>query len=58
MTLSTTFSALADHNRRKILELLKKKNMSVNELASNFNISLPSLSHHLAKLREAGLVST
>jgi len=57
MTLNRTISALADQNRRKILELLKKKDMSVNELATNFDISLPSLSHHLGKLKEADLVS-
>ena len=56
MTLNKTFNALSDPTRRKILELLKKKDMSVNEIALNFAITLPSLSHHLAALKNADLV--
>lgn len=58
MSINKTLSALADPTRRKILELLKKKDMSVNEMALNFNITLPSLSHHLSTLKNADLVST
>ena len=54
--LSKTFQALGDLNRQRILELLKKKDMAVNELAKNFSITLPSLSHHLNILKQAGLV--
>ena len=58
MTLNNTFSALSDPTRRKILELLKKKDMSVNEIALNFDITLPSLSHHLTTLKSANLVTS
>ena len=58
MGLNKTFAALADQTRRKILELLKKKDMSVNEIALNFDITLPSLSHHLTVLKNASLVTT
>ena len=57
MTLGITFQALADPNRRKILELLKKKDMSVSAINKHFKITMPSLSHHLSVLKQAGLVT-
>lgn len=56
MKIQQMFEALSDENRRKILELLKKKDMSVNEIAEHFNITGASLSHHLNKLKSADLV--
>lgn len=50
--------AISDPNRRKILNLLKKGEMSVGELGRHFDISGPSLSHHLGKLKAADLVQT
>jgi len=50
------FKALWDKNRRKILELLKQKDMSVSELLQNFDITQASLSHHLDILKRAELV--
>ena len=50
------FEALADQNRRKILDLLKGGEMSVGELGEHFEISGASLSHHLNKLKSADLV--
>ncbi len=58
MSLNKTFSALADPTRRKILELLKKRDQSVNEIALNFNMTLPSLSYHLAALKNGDLVTS
>ena len=52
-----TFKALSDSTRRKILQLLKTGDMNAGELAQHFAISKPSLSHHLAVLKQAGLVS-
>lgn len=49
--------ALADPTRRRILELLRAGDMTAGELAEHFDISKPSLSHHLATLRNAGLVT-
>lgn len=51
------FKALADPTRRRILELLRDGDLTAGELAEHFDISKPSLSHHLATLKLAGLVS-
>ena len=51
------FKALADPTRRRILELLRDGDLTAGELAEHFDISKPSLSHHLAALKSAGLVS-
>ncbi|OGY46493.1 MAG: transcriptional regulator [Candidatus Buchananbacteria bacterium RIFCSPHIGHO2_01_FULL_44_11] len=58
MLLNKTWDALADPTRRKILELLKKKDLSVQEIALNFEMTLPSLSHHLSVLKNANLVTS
>ena len=50
------FKALNDPTRREILELLKEKDMTAGEISDQFNISKPSISHHLDLLRQAGLV--
>lgn len=54
--LNALFKALNDTTRREILELLKKKDLTAGEIADQFNISKPSISHHLDLLRQAGLV--
>lgn len=50
------FKAFSDPNRRKILELLKTKDMSVKELQKYFSITQEALSHHLSVLKKAELV--
>ena len=50
------FKALNDPTRRDILELLKEQDLSAGEIADHFNISKPSISHHLDLLKQAGLV--
>jgi len=50
------FKALNDSTRRRILELLKKNDMTAGEIAEEFNISKPSISHHLDLLKQAGIV--
>jgi len=57
MTLNKTFSALNDPTRRTILDLLKKRDLSVAEIAQHFSITLPTLSHHLSALKDADLVT-
>ena len=52
------FKALNDTTRREILELLKKKDLTAGEIADQFNISKPSISHHLDLLKQAGLVES
>ncbi len=54
--MNTLFKALNDQTRREILELLKKKDMTAGEIAEQFNISKPSISHHLDILKQAELV--
>ncbi|HVX50079.1 MAG TPA: autorepressor SdpR family transcription factor [Chitinophagaceae bacterium] len=50
------FKALNDPTRRAILEMLKDRDMTAGEIASEFDISWPSISHHLDLLKQAGLV--
>ncbi len=52
------FKALADANRRKIIQLLKKKDMNVSDLLEHFSFTQASLSHHLDILKRADLVLT
>jgi ArsR family transcriptional regulator len=54
--MDSIFKALADPNRREILSLLRKEDMTVSELHKHFSITMPSLSHHLDILKRANLV--
>jgi len=56
--LVTFFKALTDANRLKIVGLLAEKPYSVEELAALLKLKPPTISHHLAKLVEAGLVNS
>ena len=51
------FKALNDPTRREILNILKEKDMTAGEIAETFDITKPSISHHLDLLKQAGLVS-
>jgi DNA-binding HxlR family transcriptional regulator len=51
------FKALADANRLKIVGLLAQQPYSVEQLAAMLNLRPSTVSHHLSKLSEAGLVS-
>jgi ArsR family transcriptional regulator len=48
--------AIADSTRQKIMSLVCCKWLSVNEVVARLDVSQPTVSHHLAILREAGLV--
>lgn len=50
------FKALANENRLKIVGLLANRETSVQELAAILDLKEPTVSHHLAKLKELGLV--
>jgi ArsR family transcriptional regulator, arsenate/arsenite/antimonite-responsive transcriptional repressor len=52
------FKALGDPTRRQIIELLRKKDMNAGEIADHFNMSKPSISHHLDLLRQADVVQS
>lgn len=56
--MNTIFKALNDQTRRDILSLLKEKDLSAGEIVEQFNISGPSISHHLDLLKQANLVKT
>jgi DNA-binding transcriptional ArsR family regulator len=49
--------AIAEPNRRRILQLVTAKELSAGAIASRFEITRPAVSQHLGVLREAGLVS-
>jgi predicted transcriptional regulator len=51
------FKALADANRLKIIGLLAQQPYSVEELAALLDLKPSTVSHHLAKLAQVGLVS-
>lgn len=58
MGLEIFFKALNDKTRRDILELLKDGDLTAGEIADQFHISWPSVSHHLDLLKRAGLVDS
>ncbi|MBI3165260.1 MAG: winged helix-turn-helix transcriptional regulator [Chloroflexi bacterium] len=49
--------ALADETRQKIMNLVCCKWLSVNEIVEKLSVTQPTVSHHLAILREADLVN-
>lgn len=51
------WSAMSDATRREILTKLKARNMTAGELADCFELSKPTISHHLNILKEAGLIT-
>ncbi|HNU79366.1 MAG TPA: autorepressor SdpR family transcription factor [Bacillota bacterium] len=54
--LNMPFKALSDPSRRKIIQMLKEKDMTAGEIADHFQMSKPSISHHLSILKQAELV--
>lgn len=50
------FKALSDPTRRKILELLQDQSLNAGEIAEYFDITKPSISHHLTILKNSGLI--
>ncbi|MCJ8498571.1 autorepressor SdpR family transcription factor [Chryseobacterium salipaludis] len=56
--MNALFKALNDETRRKIVELLKENDMTAGQIADHFQISKPSISHHLDLLKQAGLITS
>ncbi|MBK7290211.1 MAG: winged helix-turn-helix transcriptional regulator [Chitinophagaceae bacterium] len=54
--MNIVFKALNDPTRREILEMLQERDMTAGEIAEQFTISFPSISHHLDILKQAKLV--
>jgi DNA-binding transcriptional ArsR family regulator len=57
MVQSDAFMAIADPNRRHLLEELRRGPRTVNQLAAGMPVSRPAVSQHLKVLLDAGLVS-
>lgn len=57
MTSADPFAAIADPNRRKLMEFLRDGPQPVNALAARLTVSRPAVSQHLKVLLDAGLVS-
>jgi len=55
--LNLLFKALRDPTRRRILEMLKERDLNVGEISNAFAMSTPSISYHLDLLKQAQLVS-
>jgi ArsR family transcriptional regulator, repressor of sdpIR and other operons len=55
--LNLLFKALRDPTRRRILEMLKERDLTVGEISEAFDMTTPSISYHLDLLKRAQLVS-
>lgn len=55
--MNEVFKALNDPARREILKMLQKQDMTAGDIAAKFEMTAPSISHHLDKLKRAGLVT-
>ena len=52
------FKALQDDTRRKILNMLRERDLTAGEIAAAFHMSKPSISYHLDLLKQARLISS
>ncbi|MFQ6861800.1 MAG: autorepressor SdpR family transcription factor [Beduini sp.] len=55
--MNNIFKALSDPTRRQILELLKEQSLNAGEIAEYFDITKPSISHHLSILKNCDLIT-
>lgn len=56
--MNNVFKSLSDPTRRKILQLLRERDMTAGEIADYFDISKPSISHHLSMLKNSKLIQS
>ena len=56
--LNEVFKAIADPTRREIMRLLRQEELSAGEVAAHFDMSKPTMSHHFAVLKGAGLITS
>jgi len=54
--MTRVYRALADPTRRRIIQLLRERDMTAGEIADQFPLAKPTLSGHFAVLREADLI--
>ncbi len=58
MGVSTTLKAMSDNTRREILEMLRREGkMAAGDIAGRFDMTNATISHHLAILKEAELIT-
>ncbi|HPY82900.1 MAG: autorepressor SdpR family transcription factor [Bacteroidales bacterium] len=56
--MNDVFKALNDPTHREILKMLRNQDMTAGDIGAQFQMTAPSISHHLDKLKRAGLVTT
>ena len=56
MQFNNVFKALSDSTRRQILNMLQKGDLTAGDIADQFDMTKPSISHHLNILKQANLV--
>lgn len=54
--MNSLFKALNDQTRRRIMEMLRESDMTAGDIADKFEMTKPSISHHLSLLKQAKLV--
>lgn len=57
MGMNETLKAISDSVRRDILQMLKSGKKSAGEIAEQFNLTGATVSYHLAKLKNADLIT-
>ena len=57
VALDKIFFALSDPTRRRILELLLKKDMYASQISNQFTFTMPTISRHLKTLSDCRLIS-
>ena len=55
--MNDALQALAEPRRRRILTLVRDRELAVSEIAAQFDVTRPAISQHLRVLKEAGLVT-
>ncbi len=55
--MNDALQALAEPKRRRILTLIRDRELAVGEIAAQFDVTRPAISQHLRVLKEAGLVT-
>lgn len=54
--MNRVYRALSDPTRRRILQLLRERDMTAGELAEQFDLAKPTISGHFAVLKESDLI--
>jgi DNA-binding transcriptional ArsR family regulator len=55
--MQTVIQAISEPRRRKILRMVRDRELAAGEIAARFDVTRPAISQHLTVLRNAGLVS-